>query len=271
MFSPFALHLKDFYKTGHVFQYPKGTEVVYSNITARGSRIKEIDKVVVFGIQYCILEYLINQFNETFFSLPTEVVVNQYKRRMDTSLGPNAISIDHIKALHKLGYLPIEIKAIPEGMKVPIRVPFMTIKNTIPEFFWVTNMLETLISAVTWGAVNSATIADRYRQIYDAYAKKTSDIPEFVDWMGHDFSMRGMFGIEAFCISGAAHLLSFTGTDTIPAIDFLEEYYGADCEKELIGGSVSAFEHSTTTISIVMLAEKLINGETIDGFNLENT
>jgi nicotinamide phosphoribosyltransferase len=45
-------------------------------------------------------------------------------------------------------------------------------------------------------------------------------------------------------MSGAAHLLAFTGTDTLPAIDFLEEYYNADCEKELIGGSVAATEHS---------------------------
>jgi nicotinamide phosphoribosyltransferase len=56
--------------------------------------------------------------------------------------------------------------------------------------------------------------------------------------------MRGMAGIEAAVTSAAGHLLSFTGTDTIPAIDFFEEYYNANSDTELIGGSVAATEHS---------------------------
>lgn len=235
---------KDFYKTDHRRQYPEGTNLIYSNLTPRGSRIDGIDKVVVFGIQYFIKDYLIRRFNEGFFNQPKEKVIDAYKRRMDTALGPNAFPLEHLEQLHDLGYLPIHIKALPEGSLCPMRVPFLTIYNTKPEFFWLTNFLETIMCNVIWGAINSATIAKRYKEILTDYANLTSDMPDFVQWQGHDFSMRGMFGFEASLISGMAHLLSFTGTDTIPAIDALENFYGANAEQELIGGSVPATEHS---------------------------
>jgi nicotinamide phosphoribosyltransferase len=233
----------DFYKTDHRRQYPLGTEIVYSNFTARGSRIPNIDGTVVFGIQYFIKKVLMTEFQHDFFDRDKEVVA-EYKRRLDTSLGKDAVPIEHIEALWKLGYMPIEIKALEEGTVCPIRVPCLTIKNTIPEFFWLTNFLETVLSNTIWGMITSATIAHEYRKIFAYYAEKTSSIPDFVDFQGHDFSMRGMWGIEAACMSGAAHLLSFKGTDTIPAIDFLEKYYNANSEKELIGCSVPATEHS---------------------------
>lgn len=238
------LMMSDFYKTDHLSQYPKGTEFVYSNLTPRGSRIEGIDHVVVFGIQYFVQEYLGYQFYNNFFNVPKVEAVAQYKRRLDTSLGPDKVSMKHIEDLWDLQYLPVCIKALPEGTKCPLRVPLLTIINTKKEFFWLTNWLETILSTTVWGAMTSATIANHYREILDRYAKETSDMPEFVDWQGHDFSMRGMFGLEAAMISGAGHLLSFTGTDTIPAIDFLERYYFADAEKEMIGGSVPATEHS---------------------------
>jgi nicotinamide phosphoribosyltransferase len=97
----------------------------------------------------------------------------------------------------------------------------------------------------------SATIAKQYRIVLNQYAQETSSIPEFVDWQGHDFSMRGMAGIEAAVISAAGHLLSFTGTDTIPAIDFLEEYYNANSDTDLIGGSVAATEHSVMCMGTI--------------------
>lgn len=246
MIQPIAL--TDFYKTDHRRQYPKGTELVYSNLTPRGSRIEGIDRVVVFGIQYFMKEYLIKRFNEGFFKLEKSKVVAAYKRRLDTSLGVDAVAMEHVEALHDLGYLPIEIRAMDEGSRCPMRVPLLTIHNTLPEFFWITNFLETLLSAALWGPITSATIAYAYRVILNDYADKTSDIPEFVDFQGHDFSMRGMYGIEASCMSSAAHLLSFKGTDTIPAIDFLEEYYNADADKELVGASVPATEHSVMCV-----------------------
>ena len=238
------LLLTDGYKVDHRRQYPEGTTLVYSNWTPRKSRIEGVDKVVFFGLQYFIKKYIIHDFKNDFFNQPKEEVVKRYARRINNYLGENLVGTEHIEQLHDLGYIPMVFKALPEGSSVPTRVPMFTMYNTKPEFFWLTNYFETLLSAVVWMPCNSASIAKKYREVLDRYAAETSSAPGFVDWQGHDFSMRGMAGIEAAVTSSAGHLLSFTGTDTIPAIDFLEEYYNANSDKELIGGSVAATEHS---------------------------
>lgn len=234
----------DFYKTDHRRQYPEGTTSVYSNMTPRGSRVEGVDKVVVFGLQYFVLEYLIKRFNEDFFMQPREMVVKQYKRRLDNALGKDAVQMDHIYALHDLKFLPLRVKALAEGTLCPMRTPFITLQETLPEFYWLPNFLETILSTVTWMPMTSATTAHQYRVLIDRYARATSDMPDFASWQGHDFSMRGHSSFESACVSGMAHLLSFTGTDTIPAIDYLEQYYGANSDKEMVGGSVPATEHS---------------------------
>jgi nicotinamide phosphoribosyltransferase len=238
------LLLTDGYKVDHKRQYPNGTTLVYSNWTPRKSRIDGIDEVVFFGLQYFLKKYIIQDFDLHFFKQPKEAVVKKYARRINNYLGENQVGTKHIEDLHDLGYIPMVFKALPEGVSVPIRVPMFTMYNTIPEFFWLTNYFETLLSAVIWLPCNSATIAKEYRTVLDKYAEETSSMPEFVDWQGHDFSMRGMGGIEAAVTSAAGHLLSFTGSDTIPAIDFFEEYYNANSDAELIAGSVAATEHS---------------------------
>ncbi len=241
--KPTPIKYLDGYKTDHRHQYPDGTEMVYSNLTCRASRSGQTH-AVAFGFQYFVQEYLINQFNEGFFECDLDDILKDYQRRMDNYLGPGAIKVDHIAALHDLGYLPLLIKALPEGTRVPLRVPMLTIRNTHPEFFWLTNMLETLLSNVLWGPITSATTAYAYRKTFDSYAYWTGGDMDFCSLQGHDFSFRGLTGIENAMTSGAAHLLSFTGTDTIPAIDFLERYYGANSDDEIIGLSVPATEHS---------------------------
>lgn len=236
--------LTDGYKVDHRRQYPKGTTLVYSNWTPRKSRLKNVDSVVFFGLQYFIKYYLMEVFRKDFFEQPKALVVSGYARAINNYLGPNNVGTEHIAALHDLGYLPLVIKALPEGARVPMKVPMFTIYNTLPEFFWLTNYFETLLSTVIWQPCTSATIAKEYRNILDHYASLTSDSSEFVYWQGHDFSMRGMAGVEAAILSGAGHLLSFKGTDTIPAINLLEKYYDADAGMEIIGGSVAATEHS---------------------------
>lgn len=238
----------DGYKLDHKRQYPENTTLVYSNWTPRKSRIDSIDKVVFFGLQYFIKKYIIEDFEVNFFSQDKSTVLKKYARRINNYLGANSVGLDHISDLHDLGYIPMVIKALPEGSCVPIRVPMCTMYNTLPQFFWLTNYFETLLSTTIWLPCNSATIAKQYRKILDQYANETSSIPEFVDWQGHDFSMRGMAGLEAALLSGAGHLLSFTGTDTIPAIDFLETYYNANSDNELVGGSVAATEHSVMSM-----------------------
>jgi nicotinamide phosphoribosyltransferase len=240
--------LIDMYKTDHRRQYPDGTTLVYSNFTPRKSRIPGINEVLFFGMQYIILKFLIEDFS-LWFERDKEYVVKEYKRRMDNALGKDAVPVDHIEALHDLQYLPLEIKAVPEGTLVPIGVPVFTIKNTRPEFFWLVNYLESALSNKMWKPITSATIALQYRKLFEVlYEHTVGDIPPNgispVMWQGHDFSYRGMSGTEDAVTSGAGHLLSFYGTDTVAAIDFLEEYYGADSDKEIVGGSVPATEHS---------------------------
>lgn len=234
----------DGYKVDHRRQYPDGTQVVFSNLTARKTRRPNCDGTVFFGLQYFIKRFLMEEWNREFFLRPIEQVVGEFEKRINNYLGPNKVGTQHIVDLHQLGYLPIQIMALPEGSLVPFKVPSMVIWNTDERFFWLTNYLETILSATIWGPSTSATTALQYRKLLNRYALETVGNADFVPWQGHDFSFRGMFGLEAAMMSGAGHLLSFTGTDTIPAIDFLERYYDADASKELIGGSVPATEHS---------------------------
>lgn len=231
--------LLDGYKTDHRRQYPKNTEVVYSNLTARGSRIEGINSTIFFGLQYFIKEYLIKQWNENFFNQPKEKVCGEFKEVLEQYCG--LTDYKHIEDLHDLGYLPIRIKAVPEGMEVPLRVPMFTIVNTLPEFFWLTNALETSISNILWMPITSATIANDYRKTFEKYAKETGANTDLIPWQGHDFSYRGLVGTEAACLVGSGHLTSFTGSDTVPTLPFLKEYYNAD---GLICGTVPATEHS---------------------------
>lgn len=237
------LFLIDFYKADHRKQYPEGTTLVYSNFTPRSNKYAYpgSNAVVVFGIQYLIKEYLIDQWNNNFFFRPKTEVVAEYQQLMDRSLGVNAITCEHVEALHDLGYLPIKIKALPEGSLCPIGVPCLTIRNTQPEFFWLTNYLETLISNILWKPMTSASTAYMYRKEFERHAEKTGSPKDFIMWQGHDFSFRGMSGVEDACMSGGGHLLSFNGTDTVAAIQWLKEYYPSE---DFIGGSVPATEHS---------------------------
>lgn len=242
-----SILLTDGYKLDHRRQYPEGTEFVYSNWTPRSCQYfpEAHEGVVVFGIQYFIKEYLLDKFNKNFFNRPKEEVVEEFTRRINTFLGSNQVGVEHIEALHALGYLPIEIKALPEGSICPIGVPALTIVNTLPEFFWITNYLETLMSSTLWLPMTSATSARLYKKRLMEHAIKTGfDKQPGLDFLCHDFSMRGMAGIEAAIMSGMGHLTSFTGSETIPALEAVEEYYHADADSELIAGTVPATEHS---------------------------
>ncbi len=237
--------LCDFYKISHRAMYPEGTEVVYSTWTPRASRMKDVNHVVSVGQQVFIKDYLIDFFNENFFKRKKEDVVAEYARIIKFTLGEQKPETKHIEDLHDLGFLPLSIKALPEGTVTPLRVPVMTIQNTDNRFFWLTNFIESLASCELWQISTSATIAREYRKLLDKYAMKTVGNTDFVMFQGHDFSMRGMSSLRSAVLSGMGHLLGgFAGTDTIPSIQGAEYYYGANVEKELVGTSVPATEHS---------------------------
>lgn len=238
--------LCDFYKISHRNQYPKGTEYVYSVWTPRSNKhAPEIDKVVSVGFQGFVKEYLIDFFNEEFFNKPKDEVIGEYSRVIKNCLGVQNPFTQHIEELHDLGYLPIKIDALREGTLVPFRVPMLTIENTDSRFFWLTNYLETLASTTLWKPATTASIARKYKQLLDKFAIETTGSNAGTEFQGHDFSMRGMSGLEDAARSGIGHLVSgFVGTDTIPAIMYAEQYYNANIENELVGCSVNATEHS---------------------------
>lgn len=236
------LLLTDGYKTGHHQQYPKGTELVYSNFTPRANKYAPngADHVVVFGTQM-VFQQIHEAFEKDFFSQPKDVVCGEMKKELSMYLNTD-YDVSHFEALHDLGYLPIEVKSLEEGTRVPIRIPALTIKNTHPEFYWITNYLETIISNLLWKPMTSATIAHEYRKILTKWQEKTDkERAWFIDWQGHDFSMRGMDSIEAVISSGLGHLTSFSGSDSLPAIYGARRFYG---ETEFVAGSVNATEHS---------------------------
>lgn len=245
-----ASTLCDSYKLGHKDMYPDGTQRVYSNWTPRGSRIPDVNEVVFFGLQAFLKKYLNPHalFDRKFFAKNRHSAAVQYSDRVNRYLGRTDTSAKHIEELWDIGYIPLEFRALPEGTLTPLRVPMFTVENTLPNFFWLTNYIESLLSCEIWQPCTSATLAHRMRVLLNGWAKKTGGDPNFVPWQGHDFSFRGMPGLEAAMASGAAHLLSFTGSDTIPAIDWIEEYYPGNPEDEILAMSVPASEHSVMCV-----------------------
>jgi nicotinamide phosphoribosyltransferase len=240
--SPIAPLLEsDAYKVDHRRQYPAGTTRVYSNFTNRGSRIPGVEKVVHFGLQAFLQQYCIEAF-APFFAADEDDVAREYEEAITSILGPNQVGSDHIRALHRLGYLPLRFAAVPEGTLVPLRVPSFTVENTLPEFFWLTNFIETVLSASVWHPSTTATIAHQYREILERFARLTGADPAGIDFQLHDFSYRGQTGTHAAAASAAGHLLSFKGSDTLAALDWARRYYAGD--NGMILGSVPATEHS---------------------------
>jgi nicotinamide phosphoribosyltransferase len=147
-----------------------------------------------------------------------------------------------MEALHKLGYLPLMVKSLPEGVVVPIGVPPMTMYNTHKDFGWLTNSIETWTSTELWMTCTSATTTFVYRKILDKYVDLTGGSAEFSEWQIHDFCVRGMAGIYAAAKSGYGHLLSSLGTDNLPAVKLVNDVYRG--KETFVGGSVPATEHS---------------------------
>lgn len=236
------IFLVDFYKLGHVDQYPKNVKKIWVNFTPRSTRVEGEEGVIFFGLQRFLKKVLIDEFNQNFFKKPWFIVESQYRDVVKKTLGVQNPRTDHLKELHEFGRLPLDIYAVPEGTQVPFGVPAMVIVNTEDWAYWLPNYIETMASNNLWLPSTSASTALRYRKIFVKHAKAAGETDlGFIDWMGHDFSYRGMGGYESAVLSGLGHLLSFSGTDTLPAIMEAGQYYNAELS---IGGSVPATEHS---------------------------
>lgn len=249
--------LIDFYKAVHAEMLPKNITKSVSYFTPRMSRVKRWDKVVMFGLQGFIKTYLIDYFNKEFFDKPFEEIIYEYKRIMDASLGKDAYKIDKIESLHKLGYLPIEIVALPEGTIVPMHVPMFGITNTHKDFAWLPQSLESLISAEMWHPMLAATVGMTYRGIVNHYYDLTCEdnIPRSKALGAFDF--RGEECLESAVKAGAGWCLSFLNTATVPTIPYLEKNYFCDCTKESVAYGSPSTEHS------VMCSNYAVDGDEI--------
>lgn len=263
--SNFLMQLAtDGYKLGHGPMYRKGTTVVGSNLAPRTDKIHRRNctafydgKLVWVGGQATVQE-LNENWTRTFFTQPKAQVIEEYEEFLTGYLGRDLPTTQQMAALHDLGYLPLEFRSLPEGSLVPMGIPVMTITNTLPEFFWLVNYHETPLSTSTWKTATNATIAREYRLICEHYTKLTGCYDAFtVSVMCHDFSMRGMSGIEDAARSGIGHLTQFIGTDTLPAITFAKRYYDAT---GMIGISVPATEHAVTSNNILSILAELEEG-----------
>lgn len=246
--------LSDFYKQVHAEMYNENIGKLVSYYTPRMSRLG--DKTLInFGLQAFCKEYLIDYFNQYFFSKPEKEVVEEYNRVLTYTLGKGTYKDDKIRKLHQLGYLPIEIKEVPEGTRVPIHIPMFEISNTHPDFAWVTNAIESLVSCQMWHTQLSANIGCKYRKIVEEWYGKTVNDSVPVNRALGDFSFRGQHSLESATKSSAAFCLSFLNTATVPAIPWLERNYNCDCTKEPVAFGAISTEHS------VMCSNYSIDGD----------
>lgn len=247
--------LIDFYKAVHAEMLPKGITKSVSYFTPRMSRVKRWNSVVMFGLQGFIKTYLIEYFNDEFFNKPFDDVMSEYKRVMNATLEKNAYKIEKIEALHKLRYLPIEIVSLPEGTKVPMHVPMFGITNTHPDFAWLPQSLESLISAEMWHPMLAATVGATYRDIVNEYYDKTCDDNISRARALGAFDFRGEECLESAVKAGAGWCLSFLNTATVPTIPYLEQMYNCDCTKEPVAFGSPSTEHS------VMCSNYAVDGD----------
>jgi nicotinamide phosphoribosyltransferase len=254
MFRPNSLFYTDGYKTAHKKMLAKNTTRLYGTWIPRSVKYapKGVTKIVSFG-QQLVVRWLHDEFQENFFSLPEQVAV-EFGKDMSMYLGMD-YDASHFVALHRLGYLPIRVKALPEGIETNPNVPHMTFINTVDGFAWLTLYLETIISSLAWKPSTSATIALQYKRNVVKWVMKTDPANAFlIPFLCHDFSARGLSPWDMLS-SGLGHASSFLGSDTIICIPGSRYYYN-EPEDQVAICSVNASEHSVSTTKIFTVGEQ---------------
>ncbi len=251
----------DSYKLSHKGFMEEGTTLIYSNMTPRSEKwlpIPEEEKegvYVVYGLQHTLIDFFLTEMSVTFFNMPEDSAVGYLQGFYKDVYGMPYERTEHFRELHRLGYLPLEVKALPEGMVVPIKVPTYTIQNTLPQFAWLTNFVETIMSCETWKAQTVATLIWYYRKLVNKWAVHTTGSTDGTEFQLHDFSFRGMPNRQDAAKSGSAFLLSSNGSDTVPANQFIANYYKSHWSNEFISTSVPASEHSLASTGIAVRGE----------------
>lgn len=256
MFNFIAMLFSDSYKQVHNRMYNKLLTKLVSYLTPRKNMSPAFPYMVFFGLQAFIRKYLIKMFNEQFFDLDIEKVEKEYKHYMDIQLGVENVNWEAVKSLHELGYLPLEIRALPEGTIVNMGVPVVEMTNTHPDFAWVVQWVECILQAELWAPCAYATVGKAYYDVASKYYAETTDNADPRMAMS-DFGMRGMSCTEDSIRASAAWLLSFNKTSTIPALPYIDKHYYAKCAHNGIGKGAVSTEHS------VMAANFAIDGDEI--------
>lgn len=254
MFKPISLFYTDGYKIGHKKMLAPGTTRLYGTWIPRSVKYapKGVKKIVSFG-QQLVVRWLHDEFKEHFFSQPKEVAT-KFAKDMSMYLGMDYDG-SHFEALHDVGYLPIRIKALPEGIETLPNIPHMTFINTIDGFAWLTLYLETIISSLAWKPSTSATIALQYRRNLVQWVMKTDPTNAWlIPFLAHDFSARGLSPWDMLS-SGLGHATSFRGSDSIICIPAARYFYN-EPETEVVINSVNASEHSVSTTKIFTCGEE---------------
>lgn len=254
MFEPNTLFYTDGYKVGHKRMLAPGTTKLYGTWIPRSLKHapKGVKKIVSFG-QQLTTRWLHDEFTENFFALKKDDAM-LFASDMSMYLG---LPYDgtHFGELHDLGYLPIKIKSLPEGIETDPNIPHMTFINTVDGFAWLTLYLETIISSLSWKASTSATIALQYKRNVTEWVMKTDpDNAWLIPFLCHDFSARGLDPFSMLS-SGLGHATSFRGSDTLLCIPGARYFYG-EPKNEVCINSVNASEHSVSTTKIFTVGEK---------------
>ena len=244
----------DGYKIGHKRMLAYGTDFLYGTWIPRSLKYapKNVKKVLSIGHQLT-MRWLHSEWQENFFDMPKETAV-KFQEDMTKYLG---MPFDgaHFEALHDLGYLPIRVKALPEGIETDANIPHMTFVNTVPGFAWLTLYLETIISSLAWKPATSGTIALQYRRNLVKWVMKTDPANAWlIDYLAHDFSARGLSPWDMLS-SGLGHAFSFRGSDSIVVIPGARYFYD-EPENEVCINSVNASEHSVSTTKIFTVGEE---------------
>ena len=262
--------LTDSYKLTHHYLYPKGTERIYSYLESRTGA--EFNKTIFYGLQYILKKYLAG-------NVVTDEKVLEAEKIVDAHIAPGIFNTDDWMYIAKElnGKLPVEIKAVPEGTPVNVGNALMTIENTDKHAYWLPNYLESLLLQV-WYPSTIATLSAEVKKLCNFYLDVTGSCKDNLNFMLHDFGYRGASSTESSRLAGSAHLLSFSGTDTVPSLAIPENYYNS---KEIQGFSVQATEHSVMTamgpdgemeqaINVVKSAHDGILSIVIDSYNYKN-
>jgi len=224
----------DSYKHSHFLQYPPEMRALSAYVEARANIFS--DRVLFLGLQPFLLDYLARPIT------PADVEEAQAITAAH-GIPFNRAGWERIVAVHG-GCFPLSISALPEGMIVPTGVPLVQVESTDPQLPWLTTFVETALLRAVWYPSTVATISWRCRAIIRAGLLRTSDDPAGqLPFKLHDFGARGVSSGESAGLGGMAHLVNFSGTDTLEGLMAARRYYGA----EMPGFSIPAAEHSTIT------------------------